>query len=615
MSAQKPVSYSGIPERNIFDTRFTGGGKTLSALQYICELVGENRPVIVLMQSYQRLEDNYYRHLDKTRSIVFKGKTQDGMCIHSEIYKKMRSEGKTPKDECEKCPDSETCAYQKQLKQLADFKQSEEGFCILTTEKNLNNKAISEVMALLNPVLIIDDISLSTVVMPELEVTSYKLKSLVDHLRAHGVKAQHLHDLSLLLRDFSDENETKIISYISGNEDQLKRELVLFQTDHEGKEKLPSHCALPFLSNLIYAVKKSDLLHFYSEYDKLKVVADESSKFTSLRVCYLNATPSLKDEYCMDILGNFKRLTAKVEETKRYAVFQIVDSANTRQAILDPKKVKTDFIALTKVLKDSMKFIDQKLLLFAHKATFGKWATLGILSGLDYSPEIYFGSGTRGTNVYKDYPISFIIGTPYYPPEYFLHPAFKPYWKTKEEIESEKQGKPQGVIYYVNHDISDQEAKTNLIQMIGRNLRDSPNYPDAVKVVVVFSDIDIVDECKEQNGGRVNRWYIRPEMPVIQGKKKGKAPIYSRFKLACQAALKPQLKKKIGEHVDKMLNENHNDPIQLQPVATMLHEQINIYEVEGLKKIINGMYEVKTQPMKVKGNNGNPAFIIKKNSI
>jgi hypothetical protein len=611
VSTSNPVSYSDILERNIFDTRYTGSGKTTSALNYIAEVVKKNRPVIVLMQSYERLETNYHRYLDKIRSIVFKGKTQDGMCIHSGIYKKMRSEGKTPKDECEKCPDSETCAYQKQLKQLASFKQSTEGFCILTTEKNLNNMAVSEVMALLNPVLIIDDISLSTVVMPELEVTSYKLKSLVDHLRAHGVKAQHLHDLSLLLRDFSDENETKIISYISGNEDQLKKELVLFQTDHEGKEKLPSHCALPFLSSLIYAVKKSDSLHFYSEYDELKVVADESSKFNSLKVIYLNATPSLKDEYCIKQLGDFKRLTAKVEETKRYAIFQIIDSATTKQAILTSARMKSDVQELTKVIKPTLGVIGQKLLVFGHDEVLKDWDKQDVFSGVELSSEKYFGDGTRGTNDYRDYPISFVLGTPYYRPDYFLHPAFEEHWKSKKEIDSERKKDPMW-FYYVNRDISVPEAKINLLQMIGRNLRESSDNPDAVKVVVVFTDLDIAKECKEQNGGIVFRCNIRREIPIVQGTKKGKTPVFDNYKKASQAALKPKIKRSIEEHIDKLIEANPSPPLILQRVAEGLQDRIKIYNTEGIKKLIREIYDTETMSVLNKGKMVKTAFISQK---
>jgi len=618
VSTPKPVSYSDIPERNIFDTRYTGSGKTSSALQYISEIVGEKRPVIVLMQSYERLENNYHSQFDpslQARTLIFKGKTQTGMCTHSSQYQKLWEEGKTPKNECETCPDSSECAYQKQIKLIEEFKESKQGFCILTTDKNLN-KVLSGIQDL-DPVLIIDDISLSSVIMPEITIETRNLEDLVHHLHKQGSRAHHLYELAQILHTLTDDNDTDLITYISLHARDLQRELLQFQIDHNGKEELPGHPALSSLYHVINTVKTTGKFRIYSEYGLLKIVTDESAKYKALRICYLNATPSLKDTYCMEqILGDYYSppLTRADESKKKYVIFQIPDSANARSAVRTSKRLADDFRTLVNVIKDPLKFTEQKLLLFSFNELFGTWAAQGVLSGIDYTPEIYFGSGTRGTNDYKDYPISFVIGNPNLRPEYFLHPAFEKYWKSEATFNEEKKKDP--FAYRVDWEVSKSEARVNLLQMIGRNLRDSPNNPDAVKVVVVFSDIDIKDDCKKQNGGTVIRWYIRNEIPVIQGKKKGNAPIYNRFKRACQEALKPHLKKKIGEYVDKMLNENHDDPVQLQPVATMLHEQIKIYGEEGIKKdLIKEIYDTDSWYFDNNGKRVNTAFIIKKKSI
>jgi hypothetical protein len=77
------ISYLDIAEKNIFDTRFTGGGKTSSALKFISRAVADGQSVIVLMQSYVRLENNYISCFDgelRPYSLLFKGKTQEGIC-------------------------------------------------------------------------------------------------------------------------------------------------------------------------------------------------------------------------------------------------------------------------------------------------------------------------------------------------------------------------------------------------------------------------------------------------------------------------------------------------------------------------------------------------------
>ncbi len=620
VSTNTPISYSDVPEeKNIFDTRFTGCGKTTLALQYIAEVVSKDRPVIVLMLSYERLEDNYYPQIKTAfpdRTLVFRGKTQKGLCKNSKKYQEIYKNKQIPKNECDNCSDFKTCAYQNQLNILAKFKQSKKGFCVLTTEKNLNNKSISDVLNNLNPVLIIDDISLSSVVMPELEIERYDLKSLVDHLHEQDSEAQHLFNLSLLLYKFTEESKSEIKTYIIDNEAQLIRELIQFQTDSEGKGRLPSHKSLPFLSSLIYKVKTSDYLHFYQGKKLLKIVADETSKFNSRKVIYLNATPSLKDHYCIDRLGTYEPLTAKVKDTKRYAVFQVIDSATIKRFVRDSEKMRGEIEELITAIKPSLEFTKQQLLIFGDDEVLEEWKKHDVFSGLKFAEEKYFGSGTRGTNNYKDYPISFILGTPYYPPEYFLHPAFESKWKTEAEIEKERKKNPNGFISYVGRDISDIEAKINLLQMIGRNLRDSTDNPDSVKVVVVYTSIDIAKECKEQNGGLVIPTKIRGEMSIIRGKTKAKTPYFDRYKKICRMALKPKILKFIETHIDNKFNTNGNTPIPLDQLATALQKQITIYgSVEGIKKLITTIYDTEKRDEISDGKSIPTLFITKKKPV
>jgi len=562
------------------------------------------------MQSYERLENNYHPQLveAKVPSLIFKGKTQEGLCIHSGKYQKLWGAGTPPKNECKRCSDSKTCGYQKQLRDLTEFSKSKEGFCVLTTEKNFNN-VYSEIKDL-KPVLIIDDISLSSIVMPESEITSYDLDSLVQHLQKLGIRAQNLHELALMLKDFSEDKEIEIITFITVNDGQLLRELRQFLTDHNGKAKLPSHRGLAFVYHLIAAVKSSGILHFYSGYNKLKIVSDDVSKFNSIKICYLNATPSLIDKHCINLLGNVKPLDEKANVSKRYIVFQIPDSANVKHSVLTSVRLPKEFLILIDLIKEPLRFTGQKLLLFSFRELFGIWATNGVLSGINYAPEIYFGSNSRGTNDYKDYPISFVLGNSNLPPQYFLHPAFEPSWKPADVFNEEIKKDPYA--YRVDWDISQPEARVSLLQMIGRNLRDSPNRPDAFKIVVVFSDIDIKEECKNQNGATVIRWFIRNEMPILQGKRKGETPHYDRYKKACQAALKPQLLKKVEEYIDNLIAKNPDESLSVQTLASTLQGQITIYDVENIKKMINKLYDVKIEREIKKGKSIPTAFIIKK---
>jgi hypothetical protein len=616
VSTKTPISYSDIPENlNIFDTRFTGCGKTTAALNYIADIVNKKRPVIVMMQSYERLENNYEPQLIEAnvKTIVFKGKSQKDMCIHSKEYKEIWDKKKTPKNECADCQASDKCAYKKQLKDLNELSQSKQGYCVLTTEKNFDR--IYPIVRDQKPVLIIDDIPLSSVVMPEKEIDLYILETLVLFLKRIDLKLDHLSELAPLLSTYTDEKKKDLISYIRTNESALLGELSLFLSDHLGDAKLPSHPALSFIYHIIHSVKYGKILHFYSEFQKLKLVSDETAKFSSFRMCYLNATPSQKDTYCIKQLGDYEPLTAKVEESKKYVIFQIIDSATTKKSVKSSSRMRSDVQELTKEIKPTLSAIEQKLLVFGHEGTFKTWAKHDVFSGLEIATKYYFGSNTRGTNDYKDYPVSLILGTPYYPPEYFLHPSFEPVWKTKEQFDKEKKENPKGFHSYVDQSVANEEAKINLLQMIGRNLRDSDTNPKAAKIVIVFTSIDIIQACKDQNGGNVIPTEIRGDIQVRQGKKKGETRFFDKYKRVAQEALKPRIKRYIEKHIDNLFNATNNKPLPLEVVATEIQERITVYGKDGIKGLIGEIYTIGPDHDNKNKNRAKSAFILKKRAI
>lgn len=606
------ISYSEIHERNIFDTRFTGGGKTTSALEYLHTVVPNGHWVIVLMQSYERLQSNYLSHFDdalKERTILFKGKTQEGLCKYSQALRDLSSKDILAKTMCASCDERDTCEYQKQVTRIRQNKDSNEGCCILTTEKNL--PIILKDIASKNPDLLIDDIPLSVILSPEIKISSHDLSSLQHYLQKYAEQAGKLNELISKIKDYKKDDDTAIGLFIDLNKGDLFKELELFKVGTSGKGAFPHHTSMKIASELLYHYKQKNTIHFYQEPDYLKIVIDTSNNYQSNRVIYLNATPTQKDEYCINHLGDVKRIEGKAPESKNYFIFQITDSATSRQAILDPRKIKTDFLAITDIFKEALAFTNQKFLLFTFNAAYEKWVTAGILSGLSYSPEIYFGDATRGTNEYKDYPISMIVGTPYYPPEYFLHPAFEGSWKQDDVYETER--KKSRYVYRVPRDISKEEALINLLQMIGRNLRESSDSPDAVKVVFVFSDIDIALACKVQNGGSVYPIKIRQDIQIIQGKKKGTPTNFNAFKKACQKALRPSIIRGIENHIDKILLNNPDMPHSLETAASELQAQINIYSTQNIKdRIIRPLYEIENKEIINNGKTINTAFIVKK---
>ena len=570
------ISYLDISEKNILDTRFTGGGKTTSALQFISKAVAEGQPVIVLMQSYVRLENNYLSRFDddlQSQSLIFKGRTQKDICRYWKELNETYVQGQRPRNECSICDHEQTCGYQKQKAKLEAFVSSNDGFCILTTEHNLNH--ILSRCESRNPVIIIDDISLSSVINPEINISQKRLSSLFSEM-----KNPIIQDFIAQLRDYEKGKERDILVSASLALQELSKGLDQYKVsviDQGTGFKSPS---LDVIYTLVDWIKKEHSLHFYSEYNTLKIVAETQRRFERYRIFYLNATPSMKDNYSMKRLGNFRQIHAEVQESKNFFIFQILDSANARQSVLGSTKLPEVFLNLTSIFKKDMEFIDQKLLIFSFQVLLNKWVNDGTLSGSGYVSEIYFGSNTRGTNDYKSFPISVIVGTPYYPPEYFLHPAFESEWRAQEDIERDRVENPGSPLYYVDRKISDREAKTNLLQMIGRTLRDNPLDLDQTKIVVVFSDIKITEDCRKQNGGRVILSGIGAQRTLTL--------LENNLKVASRKALRKQIFQKISDDIDSRLP---SESVKLDEISDTYSQRVSLFAKSTIKNKLAKIYE------------------------
>jgi len=363
----------------------------------------------------------------------------------------------------------------------------------------------------------------------------------------------------------------------------------------------PKSPSLDVIFTLVGWIKNEYTLHFYSEYNMLKIVAETQERFERYRIFYLNATPSMKDIFSMERLGNYRRIHSEVQESKNFFVFQIFDSANARQSVLESTRLPEDFLTIISVFKKDMDFIGQKLLLFSFQELLNKWKTDGILSDIKYVPEIYFGSNTRGTNDYKGFPISVIIGTPYFPPDYFLHPAFESIWRSQEDIERDRIAKPGSPLYYVERKISNKEAKNNLLQMIGRTLRDNPLEQDQTKIVIVFSDIKIDKDCRKQNGGKVILSSTNSQTTLTR--------FLTNLKKASQKAFRKRIFQKICQDIDERLPSGL---VKLDEISDIFSQKISLFSKSTIKIEIEKVYETKQMSISNSGRSISTKIIIEK---
>jgi hypothetical protein len=557
------ISYLNIDKQNILDSRHTGAGKTTSAIEYISSTVKRGESVIVLMQAYERLENNYFKQFIPTlqgRALIFKGKTQEGMCKHSSRYSRIWRYSR-PTNECSECDARETCLYQDQIRRLQKLVHDREGFVILTTDRLLH--FILKNCSPFQPTIIVDDIHLSTIITPEFII---KHKGLEDIQQFFKYQGKDESSLNSLLDELLEDNltETEIREYILSHTRELTEESTSLKSSLSNIEN-PSTAIPDFKSlfSIIDASRNVESIHFFRINEDIKIFIDYSSIFKGYRFFYLDATPSLKDIYCIDRLGDCERITANAELNDNYYILQIGDSANSKQSLETSIRFIKHYEEITNVFNNDLDFIAQPLLLFTFESVNRIWKDR--FQNVKYDFINYFGSNTRGTNDFNDYPLSMILGNPYLPPEYFRHPAFDKYWK--------KKGK------FPDRSITDQEAKVNLLQMMGRTLRYNPSDPNQKKMVILFSDIDLTDDCLKQNGGRVKRYFI-----TARGEKE---KLINGIKKGCQVSLEDKILNKMKLIVDNKLSE---EDVYLDQISKELAQHISLFKDSTIKTKLENLY-------------------------
>jgi hypothetical protein len=358
--------------------------------------------------------------------------------------------------------------------------------------------------------------------------------------------------------------ETEIREYILSHTRELTEESTSLKLSLSNIEN--SSMAIPdfkSLFSIIDASRNVESIHFFRIGEDIKIFIDYSSIFKGYRFFYLDATPSLKDIYCIDRLGDCERITANAELNDNYYILQIGDSANSKQSLETSIRFIKHYEEITNVFNNDLDFIAQPLLLFTFESVNRIWKDR--FQNVKYDFINYFGSNTRGTNDFNDYPLSMILGNPYLPPEYFRHPAFDKYWK--------KKGK------FPDRSITDQEAKVNLLQMMGRTLRYNPSDPNQKKMVILFSDIDLTDDCLKQNGGRVKRYFI-----TARGEKE---KLINGIKKGCQVSLEDKILNKMKLIVDNKLSE---EDVYLDQISKELAQHISLFKDSTIKTKLENLY-------------------------
>lgn len=163
MDDQREYEEILISHPKIYNCSHTGGNKTTRAIKFIEGQIRNRKNVIVIMQSYDILEVAYqsrFSSLVQSRTIILKGRTQDGVCDYAEGLSRYY-EYTIPKVKCN-CGHESSCLFTENIDRIKDSDASGFGIVVLTTPKLLDY--VLNIIDGPMPTVIIDDVPFSEVV-------------------------------------------------------------------------------------------------------------------------------------------------------------------------------------------------------------------------------------------------------------------------------------------------------------------------------------------------------------------------------------------------------------------------------------------------------------------
>jgi hypothetical protein len=611
-------SYSEIKKKNIYDYSHTGGSKTTRAIEFIEHEISQRRPVIVIMLDYVTLETTYFNRFSSTvqsKSLVVKGKTQVGMCTHSGIYSKLHMYVQPP-NECPSCPELNSCKYQKQKRELNTLITSaSDGFVILTTPRMLDS--ILKQCNGHQPSIIIDDVPISQVITDEISDTEKNLKDVITESRAFN--CEKIPDVAkkLLEKKSSDE----IFVFIHENKVALKGELNKIQgminSLFTGSEEFAKYDSIFGLQHAISCDTSIDI--YYDEHGIFGVLKIFSTKknLQKYRILYLNASCNYIDEYYLNQLDDLERICVESGNNPQFTVYQLVDAKYSRSTIKDSTVIVEKVTTICNTFNQLIIDLGMKVPFFTHDKSYEtKFKPDARFQRINHSFVKFYGSKTRGTNEFLTVPISVIVGTPFLPASYFMHPAFKGEFKKASEIEEEvnerdrrkKAGQYAPPVYPVKTTITERCAVEQLIQVIGRTLRVDPNNPSQEKFVILFSKLDDQEafekECTTQNGAKILTYHYE------------RLPDKNKFFLALGKAILVVFRPVLISTTSKLLDQElaQGDVVKLGDFTQMRAKEFHeVISYKTLEREISRAYVIEERPI---GKNGkNVRVIVKKMSV
>lgn len=608
--------YESNPDINILDKSAPGSGKTTQALQHIDYLIANGKCAIMVMQSYDLLEEALKRLQNKERALIFKGRTQEEICPYHEELKELYNHAIT--GYCGECNKRGSCEFFQQIEWIKRKRKDGVGICVFTVVQNVPTVLSTIADASKDVTIIVDDISISYLVEPTDNIPVDDLRQINNYLeeKKNNKEFEEYYFLLQEIVDFllSDSSDAQALKddyrMYGGDVYKYEREDLsnLIKKDLWNKGLPDCRILYKIINRLqgdkLFYKERNEETVFYTEYN--------SEFYQKYRILYLNALPASLET--RETMPEDVDVTSLFELLGEYYTFYVPPLPNEKWVVLqvdkDDYKYSKKTMAVSKPVRDCIeeilslndgisKCLGVNCLLITNKDVYFK-RNFGVEVrkwGYNHKHEYYFGDGVRSTNKHRNDQLCICAGTPYPSPDIYKKPHYN-------SVRCDNE------MYSVSNDIVTIETGNELKQAFSRVLRDG-NDPEACKLGIYFGNADLKDESGilSSNGAVVKNGYS-----LRAGKERTR--FLKDVKKELQRIYREPLTKKLCEEVEKCLEKEGR--VKLDSFAKDFIERNNLGKLykstDTIKSYIIKSYIEKNYDIDIiKENRVQAAYIFSKN--
>lgn len=588
----------------------TGSGKTTQVLQHIDYLVSRGEYAIMVMQSYDLLEEAREKLHRKDRAVIFKGRTQQDICPKYEELKKLYRYA--PIGICGECNNRSECKYDAQLERIRDKCKDSEGVCIFTVKENVS-KAL-ELLDEKEVTIIVDDVPIPLLITPTYFTSVTNIYWIADYQSEIEGRLPGGNDTPSIIQTIVnairlekgvcqylfEQYEISVQDILKELDIELKYLSLSIREDIKSKEP-PDH---KIIYKIINCIRENRPFEIRRKNGKIIYTEDNAEIYRKHRVVYLNATPaSLETKEStpdnvnaislFESLGEYHLFEEPAKENKNWVILQVDTYKNgtikfAKDTVIHSTVLRDCILDILKINDGISAYLEINCLLVTNGDAYEDKEFGKAIKESRYCHDFakHFSDDTRSTNQYRDALFCIYVGNPSFPPHYYDTPRYDDV-REKEGIQnnSKKQKNSKKINFSVSRTITQIDSKNDVLQAFSRVMRGNSETP---KLGIYFGDIDL-GSYLSTNGAVVKKGYgIHDE--------KDRERFRNRLKKELQRVYKKPLTERLCQEVKRHLDAADH-PLKLHAVAEEFVEEHNLkdlYSAKTIENCIKKNFETKT---------------------